>query len=97
MVSAKSSKVSAGWTVGLVVSAKFLRSRPGSLGLDQVDQVSGNQVGLGQGDQWSASPTPVHLPPGSRAGMLDVPDEFLMMGVSRPPWLCGRFVSRGVT
>jgi len=42
----------------LVVSVK---SRPGFLGLGQVDKVSSSWVGLGQGDQVSVSPIPVDL------------------------------------
>jgi len=47
VVLAKSSKVSAKWVVGLVISAKSLKSSPSSLGLDQVDSTLDRQVGLG--------------------------------------------------
>jgi len=47
VVSAKSSKVSAKWVVGLIISAKSLKSSLGSLGLGQVNSASGRQVDLG--------------------------------------------------
>jgi len=68
-----------------LVSAKLLWALPSLLGLSrlgQVSQVSGSQVGLDQGDQVSASPILVYLPPGSRA---DMSDESLMVGVGRSP------------
>jgi len=49
-----------------------------SFGFSRVDLVSVGRPG-------SASPIPVHLTPSSRADILGVFDEFLMMGVGRPP------------
>jgi len=72
VVSAKSSKVSAKWVVGLVLSAKALKPQSGS-------------PSVGQSGRSLPRPYRYTCPPSSRADMLDVFDEFVMMGVGQPP------------